>query len=450
MRNLVIFSNTLQTFQNFYHHGAITQKTQLHICTDFFYIFLRLLEDGGINEYEDAEQPLRKGHVQILTIHQAKGLEFPVVVVGSLHMGHAGAQVLDRDLQKFYPRGKFEPEKRIPGFDMMRLYYVAFSRAENLLVLTGQQQKPPQKCFDSLLQELPHWSTIQHALPQTLRQKNLPMIKRDYSFTSHIQMYETCPRQYQYFREYNFAPARPREVFLGLLVHQTIEELLRIALDGNIETLNETSIQAMLERTYSCLLCHHDEPADPTVKTRAFTQIYNYFRQNRQEMLHIVAIEVPITVEKDGYVLSGRIDLLTQSQDGLEILDFKTAPRPAANADSLINYERQLCIYAYAVERRYHLRPQRLVLYWTAEARREDARMVFRYQPEMVERVTGSIDATVTKIQAQDFQVTRATAPEPQVCNNCDIQHVCVKDAIIGPQTGNGPPAAELSNGGKV
>ncbi len=435
MRNLVIFSNILQTFQNFYHHAAITQRTQRSIRTDFFYTFLRLLEDGGINEYEDAEQPLRKGHVQILTIHQAKGLEFPVVVVGSLHTKHMGAQVLDRDLQKFYPRGKFEPEKRIPGFDMMRLYYVAFSRAENLLVLTGQKQKPPQKYFDSLLQGLPRWSAIQNELPQALRprQKNLPMMKRDYSFTSHIQMYETCPRQYQYFREYNFAPARPGEVFLGLLVHQSIEELLSIAHDGNIETLNENTIRGVFERVYSCLLCHHDGPADPTVKARAFTQIYNYFRQNRQEMQHIVAIEVPVTVEKDGYVLTGRIDLLTQSQNGLEILDFKTAPRPAADVDSLIDYERQLCIYAYAVEKRYHVRPQRLVLYWTAEARREDARMVFRYQPEMVQRVTSSIDATVTKIQAQDFQVTRATAPEQLVCKSCDVQHVCVKDAIIEP-----------------
>ena len=37
-----------------------------------------------MNEYEDPDQPFPKGHVQVMTIHQAKGLEFPVVVVGSL------------------------------------------------------------------------------------------------------------------------------------------------------------------------------------------------------------------------------------------------------------------------------------------------------------------------------------------------------------------------------
>src|SRR5262249_5714780 len=43
-----------------------------------------VLYAGGMNEYEDPDQPFPKGHVQVMTIHQAKGLEFPVVVVGSL------------------------------------------------------------------------------------------------------------------------------------------------------------------------------------------------------------------------------------------------------------------------------------------------------------------------------------------------------------------------------
>jgi hypothetical protein len=31
-----------------------------------------LLHEGGINEYEDPEQPLPKGHVQVMTIHLAE------------------------------------------------------------------------------------------------------------------------------------------------------------------------------------------------------------------------------------------------------------------------------------------------------------------------------------------------------------------------------------------
>ena len=59
---------------------------------------MRLLHDSGINEYEDPDRPFPQGHVQVMTIHQAKGLEFPVVVVGSLSTRLASLKRIDRDL----------------------------------------------------------------------------------------------------------------------------------------------------------------------------------------------------------------------------------------------------------------------------------------------------------------------------------------------------------------
>jgi hypothetical protein len=59
---------------------------------------------------------------------------------GDLRVGSLGAQItsgkrIDRDLQRFYLRPPFEPEAWITAFDRMRLHYVAFSRAEKVLVL---------------------------------------------------------------------------------------------------------------------------------------------------------------------------------------------------------------------------------------------------------------------------------------------------------------------------
>ena len=83
-RNLAIFSQLLNVFQNYYHYTVVTQKNRELLRFHFFNSFLRLLYDGGINEYEDPNRPFPQGHVQVMTIHQAKGLEFPVVIVGSL------------------------------------------------------------------------------------------------------------------------------------------------------------------------------------------------------------------------------------------------------------------------------------------------------------------------------------------------------------------------------
>ena len=83
-RNLATLSQLLNAFQNYYHYTVVTFQNREIIKFHLFNSFLRLLHDGGINEYEDPDQPLPKGYVQVMTIHQAKGLEFSVVVVGSL------------------------------------------------------------------------------------------------------------------------------------------------------------------------------------------------------------------------------------------------------------------------------------------------------------------------------------------------------------------------------
>ena len=83
-------------------------------------------DKSGINKYEDPDEPMPKGYVQVMTIHQAKGLQFPVVVVGSLAVRLSSPKDVDRVLGPFYHRSPFEPANRITGFERMRLHYVAF------------------------------------------------------------------------------------------------------------------------------------------------------------------------------------------------------------------------------------------------------------------------------------------------------------------------------------
>ena len=102
-RNLAIFSQLLNVFQGYYHYTVITHSNREIIRFHFFNSFLRLLYNGGINEYEDPDQPFPKGHVQVMTIHQAKGLEFPVVAVGSLSTQLSSSKQIDRNLGSFLP-----------------------------------------------------------------------------------------------------------------------------------------------------------------------------------------------------------------------------------------------------------------------------------------------------------------------------------------------------------
>lgn len=428
-RNLAIFSLLLNTFQTYYHYSVVTYRNREFLRLHLFNSFLRLLYEGGINEYEDPEQPFPKGHVQVMTIHQAKGLEFPIVVVGSLDKQLSSPKQIDRDLQPYYHRPQFEPETRITLFDRMRLHYVAFSRAEKVLVLTAHSK--PKEHFDSIWQGLPQWPYVKKELlaAQRFELKERMPVKRAFSFTGDLKVYETCPRQYQFFREYDFTPSRSAVIFFGLLVHQTIEEIHRLVLDGELGTLTEDRIRNIFERTFFFLTLSDVRPIGKTAKEAAFEQVMNYFRQNRQDMKRIVETEVDVSVEKDDYILVGKVDLLLGGDGRLELLDFKTSPKPVDSPELIASYEHQLCTYAYILEERYGKRAERLLLYWTSEPRKEDALMEFPYRPELVEKAGRYFEGVVRKIKSKDFRVTKI--PEPNICKECDLRLLCQTDGTI-------------------
>lgn len=428
-RNLGIFSQLLNVFQSYYHYTVITHKNREFLRLHFFNSFLRLLYDGGINEYEDPDQPFPKGHVQVMTIHQAKGLEFPVVVVGSLSTQLSSPKQIDRDLGPFYHRPPFEPENRITHFDRMRLHYVAFSRPQKVLVLTAHEA--PKDHFTSVWQGLPQWPYVQRELLSAQRFKvheRMP-VKKTYSFTGDLKIYETCPRQYQFFRVYDFTPSRSAVIFFGLLVHQTIEEIHRIALDGKLATLDEPRIRELFDRAFRLLVASDVRPIGDEAREAAFRQVLDYFRQNGDEMRRVIQTEVDVSLEKDGYILAGKVDLLLGGDGKLELLDFKTSPRPKSSPELIAAYERQLCTYAHVLERRHGRHVDRLLLYWTSEARKEDALMVLPYDPRRVDEAGLRFDETVRRIQAREFAV--ATPPEAAICKECDLRPLCLAEGIL-------------------
>lgn len=429
-RNLAIFSQLLNAFQSYYHYTVVTHRNREILRLHLFNSFLRLLYDGGINEYEDRDQPFPKDHIQVMTIHQAKGLEFPVVVVGSLCTQLSSPKLIDRDLGPFYHRPTFEPETRITAFDRMRLHYVAFSRAQKVLVLTAPES--PKDYFAPIWQELPQWPYVQKDLLRAQRfelHERIP-VKRTYSFTGDLKIYETCPRQYQYFRKYDFTPSRSAVIFFGLLVHQTIEEIHRIALDGGLDTMEEPGVRELFERTFRFLCMSDVRPIGPATKEGAFAQVLNYFSQNRDEIRRVIQTEVDVSLEKDGYILTGKVDLLMGGDGKLELLDFKTSER-STDPGLLAAYEDQLCTYAHILEQRHGRRPERLLLYWTAEPNKRDALTEFPYRPDKVADASRRFDIVIRKIQAGDFRVVKV--PERKVCKECDLKNYCIQDGLIRP-----------------
>ena len=63
--------------------------------------------------------------------------------------------ILNKIEEKYYHREAFEPYDEMKLFDFWRLYYTAFSRAQDLLVLTcNEDKKTPSKYIKEVYGEL--------------------------------------------------------------------------------------------------------------------------------------------------------------------------------------------------------------------------------------------------------------------------------------------------------
>lgn len=113
---------------------------------NFYFLFLGYLARQPLDEPEDQEVVVPPGMVPIMTIHQAKGLEFPFVFVGGLGTTATPGPThqLD-DILRGVPNipGRHFPTLPIDTaaeLDLIRQFYVAYSRAQYALILMGLER----------------------------------------------------------------------------------------------------------------------------------------------------------------------------------------------------------------------------------------------------------------------------------------------------------------------
>lgn len=429
-RNLATISQLLTTFQNYYGITLVTGKNKEWIPRQLFSSFFKFLLATGIDDYEDPNNPIPPGYVQIMTIHQSKGLEFPVVAVGSLSKKKRTVKQIDRDLAGYYHRTPFEPDSLITSFDAMRQFYVAFSRAEKILVLTTAED--PDEMFSPIWEGLDQWPYVQTRVLETLKfkPKKQFVVKESFSLTSHINVFEVCPRQYQFYQGYQFSPSRSATMTFGTLVHQTIEDIHKHIIEGELaEITNELIRDEWFDTNYQSLIEAGMRPLSQRRREIALDHVLNYFNQNYDNLHRVKETEVDVSVEKPGYILTGKIDLLLGDDGKLEVLDFKTQARPEDTDPLLGRYYKQLCVYAHILIERYGKHPDRIYIYWTSEKDRDKALQEFPVDEKAIKIAGSHFDDIVSLIQGKKFEVN--TPPDSNICKECDFRLYCASQGTI-------------------
>ena len=116
-------------------------KISVKFLNSLYNEFSGFIEEYGLNEPEDPDEIMPRGYLQVMTVHQAKGLEFPIVIADNLDdEPEVGSDnVIEEFLGQYSKRKPLGSALDRAEQDLVRRFYVAFSRPKNLLILCGKK-----------------------------------------------------------------------------------------------------------------------------------------------------------------------------------------------------------------------------------------------------------------------------------------------------------------------
>jgi DNA helicase-2/ATP-dependent DNA helicase PcrA len=435
-RNLAIFSKLLTKFEYLENVEVLSVKNIQYIMKRFICDYMAFLYEGGIEEYEDEAEYAPSGCVSFMTIHQSKGLEFPVVFVCSLwETPRKQYSELDQTLQEdFYHKRPFEPIEQTKYFDFMRLYYTAYSRAQNLLCLSCPEnevgRKVPSAYFRESYANLISWKFLKDEEWNEIKLDSIKKanIKNEYSFTSHVLVYENCPLQYKFFKELEFSPVRQGSIVFGSLVHQTIEDIHKAAIQGHPEIITPEKIESWFNVNYENIKKKEHAYLSEPVRDAAIKQVVAYAEHEKDRWNRIKEAEVDVSLIEKDFILKGKIDLVRNDNGHIDIVDFKSEGKPDINSeegrDRLEKYKRQLEIYAHIIEGKYGEKVENMHLYYTNAKEDENPYVTFQNHPYVIEQTIKGVSEVVGKIERKDYRMKERKEKQ---CHECDMRHYCDK-----------------------
>jgi DNA helicase II / ATP-dependent DNA helicase PcrA len=301
--------------------------------------------------------------IQVMTIHQAKGLEFDAVFVPGLVEGRLPQT--GRSPRFELPPAVLEPLVRGREdvvAEERRLLYVAMTRARRHLYLTrashydgGRRWRDSRFLAEVRSAGTRNVTELEVAAIERPPPRPSPVPREGHVVLSYsaIAAYRDCPRQYWYRYEQRLPAAQSAEAVQGVVLH----EVLRRA--GEARQRSEKVSAALLSSLHDEVWAETDFPDSrraPTFKRNGADQLEAYRKgggfDGTPEYL-----EQPFSVEVDGWTLRGVIDRVDRTESGRRILDYKSG-RPVTRAKR----DLQVALYALGAAAALGVGPEGLEL----------------------------------------------------------------------------------------
>lgn len=373
--------------------------------------------------------------VQVMTVHKAKGLEWPVVFMVSLisnrfpHSRRRELIELDAELtQEILPSGDFHIQEE------RRLFYVGMTRAKDRLILTSAEDYGgvrKRKVSPFILEALdrPKADAVQiragaeerihrFAPPPEDTLRPAEAVPRDTVLTlSHYQIddYLTCPLKYKYVHILRVPILPHHSVVYGKALHAAVELYNRQKFNGipvRLDQLIETYKGAW--KNVGFLSREHEERRFEAGKAA----LASFFASEEASGHTPARVEERFSFLIGNNRVAGRWDRVDERDGEIVIIDFKSsAVHRQEQADKRVSESLQLMIYAMAYEQTAGRRPDRVELRFlesglTGRSQADDA---------MMGKAREKIEKAAAGIRKRSYTAT----PSYQICRFCAYAEVC-------------------------
>jgi DNA helicase-2/ATP-dependent DNA helicase PcrA len=396
---------------------------------------LQALIDAG---QDPAAPPLdaQGDAVSVLTVHQAKGLEFGTVFVVGLTEGHFPLPGR-RDPLELPPALTGRPRRDGPEVqraEERRLMYVAMTRARDELILShaagtgraGRRRRPSTFLAEALGR--PVDDVAESALPRLLDPPPVVMpgthqsggreahaSNLTLSFTQ-VDDYLACPRKYQ-LRHVVRVPTAPHHALVfGNALHQAVAVVNLAAMRGT--SIADAPARATLEahwKSEGFLSAEHE-----SARFAAGLVALDRFAMRTQSATgeRVLAVEQPFAMSLGDVRVRGRFDAVREVAGSTIITDYKSGDvRDPVRARERARDASQLHLYSLAWEAEHGRRPDAVELHFL------EGDVIGRVVPteRQLERARQKVAFVAAGVRAGEFGVT----PGYPACDWCPYRRIC-------------------------
>ena len=431
--NLGKFSQVISDFEGIHFHSQPLEKYRS------FADFLQHRAEDAYPEGWQDNQYATPDAVRVMTVHQAKGMQWPVVFVPALLRNRfPAARIGGRNVWHLLPRAGIIGQARFEGTkeDERRLFYVAMTRSQKFLHLTwapiqgrNNRYTRASEFWDDILvstyvkRRVPDYSERDRAEPRP----RTGVANVVFSF-SDLKYFFECPYQFKLRILYGFNAPIHEALGYGKSLHDALAEVHSRAIRGDLASTDEVPrlVATHLHVPYAYPALRQE------LELAAGRVLTNYLEDNADDFDNVEFSEKVVEISLgDGVTVIGRIDLVRRiDTDETTIVDLKSSDR--AQPEDVT--ETQLHVYALGYQDLTGRRPDYVEIYELDERRRKPRSV----DDEFIDEVKGKVRDAADSLR----QGVLNPQPAPQKCASCDYLGMCT----AGQQGHEDDPDASRTN----